>query len=101
MAEVVDIEEFKARKLKRLEDEWVSYMDRASKFQDQGKHKFANEMIAKAKVLRTEIDKLRKPKAKREPYLKYGNHDHKMDVFTYGHVDMGHRKEISPEPENN
>lgn len=106
MGDVVDIDGFKARKLKRLEDEWAMYIDRAAVLKKEGKHKFADEMLAKAKVVRKEIDKLRKPKpepVREKPVMRTPA----MPVsFSYSYegfssADMGHRKEMTPEPENN
>ena len=65
MAEIVDITGFKKRKLAKVEAEWDQCMTRAEQLQKDGKHKFAEEMLAKAKVLRKELDKLRGPEVKR------------------------------------
>lgn len=104
MGDVVYVEDFKAAKVKRLEAEWDTYMSRAEAFQKEGKHKFASEMLAKAKDIRTRLDKLRVPKKKPVvPVSAYKNHV----PFTYsfeglGSADMGHRtSQIFPEPENN
>ena len=59
MAEIVDISGFKKRKLAKTEAEWDQCIARAEQFQKEGKFKFAKEMLAKAKVLRKELDKLR------------------------------------------
>ncbi len=64
MAEIVDIAGFKKRKLAKTEAEWDQCMSRAEQFQKEGKLKFAEEMLAKAKVLRKELDKLRGPAPK-------------------------------------
>ena len=109
MGDVVDFEAFKAAKLKRLEDEWAMYMDRAAVLQKEGKRKFAEEMIAKAKVLRKQIDKLRKPKEKAPvpPVSPVSNFHYGAVSMSYSFeglssADMGHRKsEMTPEPENN
>lgn len=99
MAEVVDIIEFKKRKLKRLEDEWAMYMDRASVFMEKGQRKFADEMIAKAKVLRKEIDKLRVP-VPRKPYLKQANAMTLASMdYTFSGLagaDLGYPKPLTP-----
>ena len=110
MGDVVDFEEFKAKKLKRLEDEWLACMARADAFTAEGKQKFANEMFAKAKALRKEIDKLRKPKEKEPVEVSPVSwvYPTTLASMTYSYdglssADMGHRKEpqMYPEPENN
>ena len=98
MAEIVDIDVFKKRKLVKIEAEWNQYMTRAEQFQKEGKLKFAGEMLAKAKALRVEIDKLRgPPKWPKAPYLKYGNHDKMLNAMTvttsgFGGSDLGYPK---------
>jgi hypothetical protein len=106
MGDVVDIEGFKARKLKRLEDEWAMYVDRAAVLKKEGKHKFAEEMLTKAKATRKEIDKLRKPKkepVREVPLIRMPTMPVSLTYTFEGlsSADMGHRREMTPEPENN
>jgi hypothetical protein len=61
MGEVVEIEEFKKRRLSKAEADFARYLDRADAFQREGKDKFAREMLDKAKEVRKIIDRLRKP----------------------------------------
>jgi phage shock protein A len=63
MADIVDIAEFKAKKLEQAELEFNMYMTKADELKRAGKHKFADELLAKAKEVRKTLDKLRgKPK---------------------------------------
>ncbi len=111
MAEIVDIEAFKAKKLDRLVQEWTALMDRIAILQKEGKMKFADEMIRKAKALREQIDKLRGPQKKPEapacPPVNWAplkpSGFHFTPFLGLSQADMGHRQEnkITPEPENN
>lgn len=112
MAEIVDMEEFKARKLKRLVDEWTDCMDRIAVLQKAGKDKFAEKLIAKAKVLRAEIDTLRKPRKVPEATPRTNRSfiipaEHVKFTFSgfdgLGGADLGFPKhpQMTPEPENN
>lgn len=106
MGDVVDFEAFKQRKIERLIQEWQKYLDRAEAFTKQGKKVFADQMVAKAKELRTRIDKLRSKPAQME--------EQPMPVpmvaplrpmaFTFSR-DMGHQSlpppaTMKPEPSN-
>lgn len=81
MTDIVDIDAFKQRKLAKATAEWDQYMARAEEFKLEGKNKFADEMISKAKAVRIVIDKLRGPvKPDPAPYLKFGNHDAMLGI---------------------
>ena len=59
MSNVQTIDQFKARKLRKLEDEYADYIRRGTAFEKDGKTVFAKQMIAKADEIRREIKKLR------------------------------------------
>jgi hypothetical protein len=85
MADILDIDDFKKRKLAKAEADWDQYMRRAEEFQRAGKTKFAEEMMTKAKAARVIIDKLRGPVPKREKsqFLKQMNTMHTPVSFTF------------------
>lgn len=98
MSDIVDIDEFRKRKLAKAEAEWLEYLQRAGEFIDDGKNKFADEMMAKAKEARKVIDKLRGPvvKSSPTPFLK----DKAPEVgisFSFS-ADMGYPKVSPPSP---
>jgi hypothetical protein len=59
MSNVQTIDQFKARKLRKLEDEYADYVRRGIAFEKEGKKIFAQQMIVKADEIRKEIKKLR------------------------------------------
>lgn len=61
MTEVVEIAQYKADKLARIEFEWETCMLQAEKLQKDGKFQFAKPLLEKAKLLREAITKLRGP----------------------------------------
>ena len=103
MADIIDIAGFKKRRLAKFEAEWDQYMVRAEQFKKDGKQKFADEMLAKAKVVRQEITKLRGPEPKRPPNSPYliqeSPPDLKFTFLGFAGVDKGHPKEPLTPPE--
>lgn len=94
MGDITDLDEFKKRKLAQAEADWLEYLQRAGEFIDDGKNKFADEMIAKAKEVRKIIDKLRGP-VQQAPYLTKEAPEVGIS-FTFS-ADMGYPK-VSPTP---
>lgn len=108
MGDVVDIEQWKRKRLDTLVCQWEQYMARASDLQKEGKLTFAKEMTKKAAELRPEIDRLRKALAKKAPpppavtptARPWGSP--MMNTFGFS-ADMGYPKtpQVTPAPENN
>lgn len=99
MADIVDIDDFKQRRLAKAEADWLDYMTRAEEFQNAGKTKFAAEMLEKAKAARKIIDKLRGPMVKAPdpaPYLKT-SYPNSGIAFTFAGADLGYPK-VTPTP---
>lgn len=86
MADILDIESYKKRKLAKAEADWLEFMDRAEEFQRMGNHKFAAEMLARAKAARSHIAKLRTPTASNP--LPFGNHDDALAKMTNTYDEM-------------
>lgn len=107
MGDVVDIEQWKRKRLDTLVSQWEEYMARASDLQKEGKLTFAKEMTKKAAALRPEIDRLRNSLATKKPEVKpaptarpWGSP--MLNTFGFS-ADMGYSKtpQVTPAPENN
>jgi hypothetical protein len=99
MADIVDIADFKARKLAKLTAEWDECMSMAETLNEQGKLKFARELILKAKKLRDQLNALKKPEKPKATGRPAFETIYKTDpTITYNYeglasVDWGHPKE--------
>ena len=68
MTEIVDIAQYKADKLARIELEWETCLLQAEKLQKDGKFQFAKPLLEKAKALRETISKMRGPVPKQRVF---------------------------------
>lgn len=102
MADIVDIADFKAQKLAKLEREWDSALIEAELLQKAGNFQHAKPHLERAKALKDQIRKL-DPKPERPftlPDSPQLNWDKKpgMDIeFTFSH-DLGNSLGRDPDP---
>lgn len=86
MENLIDLQDYKARRLALLVAKFDEFMARAETFDVKGMQEMRKRMLVEAAKLRPQIDALRTPPPKPEPFLKQAStYDY---TFTYN-ANMG------------